>query len=242
MLSPPLPSSFFTQRLVHLTSNTILSLPASPSPQGCTQHSWGAVAHRPPSSRRPAVLPPSRHPPVVPPSSRRHACPLGCSPSLLPSSRNTLVGFSDASHGNCWDTRHSWSGYGFLLGSCLISWRSTKQYSVSISTTEAEYMPALSLTARQASWYIIGLQELDLKVPVTLKCDNTSTIDLSYHSIISQRSKHINIHYHFVRECLINKKFSIEYIESSSNPADTFTKALDTPKFTQFTQQFGCTV
>jgi hypothetical protein len=101
---------------------------------------------------------------------------------------------------------------------------------------------ALSLTARQASWYIIGLQELGLKVPVTLKCDNTSTIDLSHHSIISQRSKHIDIHYHFVRECLINKKFLIEYIESTSNRADTFTKALEAPKFSQFTQQPGCTV
>ena len=108
-------------------------------------------------------------------------------------------------------------------------------------TTKAEYM-ARSLTVRQASWYIIGLQELGLKVPVTLKCDNTSTIDLSHHSIISQCSKPIDIHYHFVWECLINKKFSIEYIESSSNPTDTFTKALDALKFTQFTQQFGCTV
>ena len=100
----------------------------------------------------------------------------------------------------------------------------------------------LSLTARQASWYIIGLQERSLKVPVALKCDNTSTIDLSHHSIILQRSEHIDIYCHFVRECPINKKFSIEYIESSSNSADTFTKVLDAPKCTQFTQQFRCTV
>ena len=147
----PLPSSSLTQHLVHLTSNTILSLPASLSPQCCTQRSWGAVVRRPlspvllPSSCRPAVLlssrrPPvvplssrhpavlpssccllsSRHPPIIPlssrhpavscrpaillssrrppvvplspiipPSSHCHACPLGCSPSLLPSSHNS---------------------------------------------------------------------------------------------------------------------------------------------------------
>ena len=153
----------------------------------------------------------------------------------------SLVGFSDAGYGNCWDTRRSWQGYCFLLGSCLISWRSTKQYSVSTSTTEAEYM-ALSTTARQASWYLFGIKELDVKVPVTLKCDNTSTIDLSHNTIIYQRSKHIDIHYHYVRKCLLKNKFSIEYIETTNNAADVFTEPLDATKHSKFTLQLGCTV
>ena len=124
MLSSPLPSSFFTQRLVHLVNNLniVLSLSASPSPQ-CAPSLAGVlspIVRRPPiappssrhsavlpslcrppvirlppvvplSSRHPAVLPSSRRPPVVPPSSRRPACPLGCSPSPLPSSRNTTL-------------------------------------------------------------------------------------------------------------------------------------------------------
>ena len=151
----------------------------------------------------------------------------------------SLEGFSDAAYGNCGDTRRSWSGYIFLLNSCLISWRSTKQHSVATSTTEAEYM-ALSATARQASWYINGIKELGVKIPVTIKCDNTSTIELSHHSIISQRSKHIDIHYHYVRECLMNNKFTLEYIETSANPADLLTKALDKTKHHGFTQQLGC--
>jgi len=109
----------------------------------------------------------------------------------------SIIGYSDAGYGNCLDTRRSWSGYGFLLGSCLVSWRSTKQHSVATSTTEAEYM-ALSATARHASWYTIEMQKLAYKVPITLKCDNTSSINLGHNAIISTRSQHIDIHYHYV--------------------------------------------
>ena len=126
------------------------------------------------------------------------------------------------------------------LNSCLISWRSTKQHAVATSTTEAEYM-ALSATARQASWYVNGIKELDVRVPIVLKCNNTSTIDLSHHTIISQRSKHIDIHYHYIRECLLNSKFTLEYIKTSDNLADIFTKALDAVKHKEFTQLLGCT-
>ena len=99
---------------------------------------------------------------------------------------------------------------------------------------------ALSATARQASWYLTGIKELDVQVPITLKCDNTSTIDLSHHTIIYQRSKHIDILYHYVRECLLNSKFTLEYIETSANLADIFTKALDAVNYREFTQLLGC--
>ena len=107
----PLPSSSLMQRLVYLANNIIPSLFRVPESPVCTQHSWGVITHHPAiplSSRRPAVLPSSHcppvvpHPPIIPPSSHcppfsRHpavllpsshcpACPLGCSPSLLPSS------------------------------------------------------------------------------------------------------------------------------------------------------------
>ena len=121
-----------------------------------------------------------------------------------------------------------------------ISWRSAK-HSVATSTTEAEYM-ALSATARQARWYLNGFKELKIQVPITLKCDNTSAIDISHHSIVSERSKHIDIHYHYIRECLLNQKFTLEYVGTSDNLADVFTKALDAVKHEKFTQSLGCTI
>ena len=101
---------------------------------------------------------------------------------------------------------------------------------------------ALSATARQASWYLNGFKELEIKVPITLKCDNTSTIDLSHHSIVSTRSKHIDIHYHYVRKCVLNQKFTLEHVGTSENLADVFNKALDAEKHGKFTQSLGCTV
>ena len=61
----------------------------------------------------------------------------------------SLYGYSDTDFANCLDTRRSFSGYCFMLGDAVISWRTQKQQSVAVSTTEAEYM-ALSLTSRQA--------------------------------------------------------------------------------------------
>ena len=58
----------------------------------------------------------------------------------------SLHGYSDADFANCLDTRHSFSGYCFMLRDTVISWQTQKQQSVAISTTEAEYM-ALSLTS-----------------------------------------------------------------------------------------------
>src|SRR5258706_6696908 len=63
--------------------------------------------------------------------------------SRLSNALNTpfsLYGYSDADFANCLNTRRSFSGYCFMLGDAVISWRTQKQQSVVISTTEAEYM------------------------------------------------------------------------------------------------------
>ena len=118
-----------------------------------------------------------------------------------------ITAYSDAAYGNCFDTYRSWSGYAFFLGDSCISWISKKQNSVAMSTTEAEYM-SLSVAARQAIWYLHGSQELGLTIPITVRCDNTSAISISNNPIVSNRSKHIAIHYHFVRESVITKSLN----------------------------------
>jgi hypothetical protein len=128
-----------------------------------------------------------------------------------------------------------------MLGKSLISWLSKKQNSVATSTTEAEYM-ALSVSARQALWYIHRFQELGLgfTIPATLHCDNTASINISNNPIVSSRTKHIDIHYHYIRERLINKDFLLEYISTTSNLADIFTKPLDIGKQLGILQHLGC--
>ena len=114
----------------------------------------------------------------------------------------------------------------FLLGSSPISWVSKKQQSVATSTTEAKYM-ALSLTARQAIWYQHAFQQLRLDpIQIRLLADNQSGIKLVQNPVHHQRSKHIVIHYHFAREHLLARHFSLDFITTGNNIADIMTKGL----------------
>ena len=99
--------------------------------------------------------------------------------------------------------------------------------------TEAEYM-ALSLTARQAIWLTNGLTEIGFPLVPTLLCDNQGSIDLSKDSRMHKQSKHIDVHYHFIRETIEKNKVSVSYIPSNLNIADIFTKLLGKPQFLSF--------
>ena len=114
----------------------------------------------------------------------------------------------------------------FQLRNCTISWKVCKQCSVAASTTEAEYI-ALALTARQMIWYKNGLSELLIpSVPRALRCDNTAAIKLAENPVLSDRSRHIDIQYHFTRERLLNGDFTVVYVGTRDNLADICTKAL----------------
>ena len=87
--------------------------------------------------------------------------------------------------------------YCFMLGDAVISWRTQKQQSVAVSTTEAEYM-ALSLTSRQAVWYEHILNQIGHSTDINLYCDNQSGINIAENPVHHQRTKHIDVHYHYI--------------------------------------------
>jgi len=151
-----------------------------------------------------------------------------------------ITGYSDVDYASCRDTRRSVSGYVFLLNGCAISWLSKKQNSVSTSTTESEYM-ALATTARQALWYINGLSQLGFTIPVELKADNTSSINVAENPINNPKTKHIDVSYHFTREHLIRKSFTLSYVPSGENLADIMTKGLPSVLHNRHTQGLGLT-
>ena len=152
-----------------------------------------------------------------------------------------LFGYSDADYANCIDTRKSYSGYAFQLGNCTISWSSKKQNSVSTSTTEAEYV-ALSLTSRQAIWYMKAFVDLGITLPITIHTDSESAMKVADNPVLYPKTKHIAVHYHFTRDCLLRESFTLEYIPGEHNPADLMTKNLERIKHTEFTQQLGCII
>jgi hypothetical protein len=142
----------------------------------------------------------------------------------------TLSGFCDASYGNCLDTRRSFSGYIFQLGGSTISWRSRKQRSVAHSTYEAEYM-ALAFATKHHIWLQRALSELTKipDIPSALSTDSNSAIELANNPKINDRSKHIDIAYHFTRERVEDGTLNLLHVPSAENLADICTKGLPRP-------------
>jgi hypothetical protein len=152
-----------------------------------------------------------------------------------------LIGFSDASYASDIDDRRSFTGHCFMLGKALIFWHSYKQRSVATSTTEAEYM-ALSDTSRELIWLKNPIHELELKPKFLFifRNDNNGSLSLIKNPVFHKRSKHIDVHFHFVRERYEDKLFELEYISTNENVVDLFTKGLDKGKHVLFSSTIHC--
>ena len=142
-----------------------------------------------------------------------------------------VVGYVDSDYAGDLDKRRSLTGYIFTVFGCTISWKATLQSTVALSTTEAEYM-ALTEAVKESIW-VHGLLDsfgLNQQVPV-VHCDSQSAIHLARNPVYHERTKHINIRLHFVRESVSNGTVAVQKIATAENPADMMTKALPIDKF-----------
>ncbi|CAN6549657.1 unnamed protein product [Malus baccata var. baccata] len=144
----------------------------------------------------------------------------------------SLKAFSDADWAGDPNDRRSTTGMFVFLGNNPISWSSKKQNTVSRSSTEAEYR-AMSTTTAELDW----IQQLlhFLHIPIcdahVLFCDNLSAIALSFNPVQHQRTKHIEIDVHFVRERIAKKTLMVQFVSSREQFADILTKGLSAPLF-----------
>jgi hypothetical protein len=151
-----------------------------------------------------------------------------------------LLGYIDSDHAGDVDDSRSTSGILFYLGSNPITWHSQKQKSVTLSSCEVEYM-ASSTTACQAIW-LVGLLSEILGVsekPPLLKVDNKSSIDLIKNPIHHGRSKHIQIRYHFIRECAAESRIEVQFVGTNEQLTDILTKPLPRVKFQEIKEKIG---
>ena len=123
--------------------------------------------------------------------------------------------------------KKSTSGGVFSIGSTIVSWYNKKHRSVALSLSEAKYMAA-SQAACEAIWMrkiLVGLfsSHLDLTV---IHCDNRSCIKLSINHVFHGRSKHINIQYDHLRDCVQRRIMLLQYIPTEDQDVDILTKAL----------------
>ena len=150
-----------------------------------------------------------------------------------------VEGYTDADYAGCLDTRKSTSGYVFLLANSPITWKSQKQNVVAQSTTEAEYL-ALALGVKEALWLKHFLGELRIGIPpIKIGVDNQSAIKLTQAQQLHNRTKHIDIKVHFVRDECERGNISVYYINSSDQLADLFTKALSKTVFNRLLNQLN---
>lgn len=151
-----------------------------------------------------------------------------------------LRGFTDADWAGDAVNRRSTSGYCFNLGSAVVSWCSKKQSTVALSSTEAEYMAA-TMAAQECIWLKCLMEDIFSKVDyaVQIYCDNESAIRLALNPVFHGRTKHIEVHHHFVREKVLNQEIELQEISTGNQVADIFTKALTKAKFENFRAALG---
>ena len=150
-----------------------------------------------------------------------------------------LVDYFDCDFAGCKPDRKSTSGTSHLLGSSLISWHSKKQACVTLSTAEAEYI-VVGRCFAQLLCIKQQLEDFGLKVnQVSLLCDNTSVINLTKNQIQHSRTKHIEIHSHFIRDHVSNGDCEVQFIETGRQLADIFTKPLPKDKFFFIRNELG---
>jgi hypothetical protein len=153
-----------------------------------------------------------------------------------------LVGYSDIDHAGDIDTSKSTSRILFFLGKCLISWQSVKQQVVAMSSCEAEYIVA-STASTQALWLARLLGDLlgrDTGA-VELRVDSQSALALAKNLVFHERSKHIRVRYHFIRDCLAEGSIKARYISTKYQLADLLTKPLGRIKFLELCSRSGMT-
>ncbi|WKA04900.1 hypothetical protein VitviT2T_022897 [Vitis vinifera] len=148
---------------------------------------------------------------------------------LFYSAQSPLVlrAFSDVDWAGDPIDRRSTTGYCFLLGSFLISWRSKKQTFVARSSTEAEYH-AFADSTSELLWLRWLLKDLGVSTSFAtpLYCDNQSAIHIAHNDVFHERTKHIEIDCHFIRYHLVHGALKLFSVSSKDQLADIFTKSL----------------
>jgi hypothetical protein len=147
----------------------------------------------------------------------------------------TLSGYTDADWAGSVSDRKITSGCCFSLGSAMISWQSRKQSSIALSIMEEEYIVTCSASC-EAIWIrklLTSLFDLEMRATLIL-CDNQSCLKMTKNLVFHDRSKNIEIRYHYIHDMVQRGALKLQYISTDEQVVDVLTKPLSRIKFEYF--------
>ncbi len=135
-----------------------------------------------------------------------------------------MQGYCDSDWASSHSDRKSISGYVYQLNkdNSFISWKSKKQNVVALSSCEAEYI-ALSTCVQEALYLrklLTCMYGRNVESSVTVGVDNQGSIALAKNPVHHQRSKHIDVRYHFIRDVVSDGVVKLYYMPTNENIAD----------------------
>lgn len=138
-----------------------------------------------------------------------------------------IDGYTDADWAGSLSDRKSTSGYLTFIGGNLVTWRSKKQTVVALSSAEAEFRGMVKGIC-ELLWLCELLRELGYSstTPMRLFCDNKSAIEIAQNPVQHDRTKHVEVDRHFIKDKLDTKLIQLPFVKSEQQLADILTKAV----------------
>ena len=177
---------------------------------------------------------------------------------ILYGNKSSCIGYTDSDYAGDKVTRQSTSGFVFTLCGGAINWKSRQQSIVALSTTEAEYVAATE-ACKEMVWLNRLLNDLSIPMllqqpadpitvqsiepipPPVLYIDNQAALSLAKNPIHHNRTKHIDIRFHFIRQEVTAGTINLQPIGTKDNLADIFTKPLSRVTFEKHRVGMGVT-